>query len=311
MPPASEPECTPVSAKHGTSSPLARRPRYFSFCSGVPYFSSNSPGPSELGTITVIPAATERLAILETIIDCACARKPSPPCSLAISMPRKPLSLRYCQSSGRQVGAVVADVPVVDHRADDFGLVVEKCLLLRGQRQRANGIELAPVRPARKQFGIPADGAGIERFLLGAADARQDGFDGAIDRRDQHRLADRLDAEHQHDRAEHQDQPAAETQPIADAAPPENRARDSSPITSDRHAPLPQRTFPHGQNRKDDKADDDKRKSHGSALHGVACRRAQPDPERQTSRRIARLGHWACRAGIIAPAALIVEVSLA
>jgi len=79
MAPASEPANGPVSAKHGTSSPLARRFRYLSFCSGVPYFSNNSAGPSELGTITVTPAVPLREETLVTTAECACAENSSPP----------------------------------------------------------------------------------------------------------------------------------------------------------------------------------------------------------------------------------------
>src|SRR5207253_4813726 len=56
------------------------------------------PGPSELGTITVTTSALQCEASLTTTCECANAEKPSPPYSFGMIIPRKPLSLMYCQT---------------------------------------------------------------------------------------------------------------------------------------------------------------------------------------------------------------------
>ena len=63
MAPASEPASGPVRPKQGNSEPSASPGNQRSFCSWVPYFTNNSPGPRELGTMAVTAAAMERLAI--------------------------------------------------------------------------------------------------------------------------------------------------------------------------------------------------------------------------------------------------------
>ena len=50
--------------------------------------------------------------------DCACGEKPRPPCSLEMSMPRKPCFLTKSQISSGISLSVVADLPVVDHPAE-------------------------------------------------------------------------------------------------------------------------------------------------------------------------------------------------
>ena len=74
----------------GISCPRASRGRYCVFCVSVPYFSISSPGPSEFGTMTMVTPSGLREEILPRTSDCACAEKPRPPCSLEMSMPRKP-----------------------------------------------------------------------------------------------------------------------------------------------------------------------------------------------------------------------------
>jgi hypothetical protein len=66
----------------------------------VPYFSISSPGPSEFGTMTMTQASGEREPMRPSTSDCACGEKPSPPCSLEMSIPRKPCFLTKLQTSG-------------------------------------------------------------------------------------------------------------------------------------------------------------------------------------------------------------------
>ena len=66
---ASDPEVGPVKPKQGTSLPLAKRGRYCSTCSGVPYFSISSPGPNEFGTMMMTETSGEREATLPKMRD--------------------------------------------------------------------------------------------------------------------------------------------------------------------------------------------------------------------------------------------------
>ena len=168
---------------------------------------------------------------------------------------------------GRQVRAIVADIPVVDHLAGGFGLVVQERLFIGRQRQRPYGAQLAPVGPAGKQLGIPAHRAGIERFLFGAAHLGQDGFDRAIDRGDQHRHADGLDAQRQQDQPrqqrQHQPDPAAKGKARAEVNAAEKTDHQCA------HAPLPHRALAHGQHGENDQTDNDSGKDHSMPSSGL------------------------------------------
>ena len=83
---------------------------------------------------------------------------------------------------GRDLAVVVADLPVVEHPAELVAGPVEERLLLLGQRDGRNGAQLLPVGRAGEQLGIEADGAGVERLLLGRGDLGQDALDLVEDR---------------------------------------------------------------------------------------------------------------------------------
>ena len=74
------------------SVPSARRGRKYPFCSGVPYRTSSSPGPSELGTATVALASKQCEPSLASTDDTMCVEKPLPPHSFGIFIAKKPLS---------------------------------------------------------------------------------------------------------------------------------------------------------------------------------------------------------------------------
>ncbi len=222
---------------------------------------------------------------------------------LADEHAEKALVLEELPELRRQVGAVGADVPVVDHAAGFFGRAVQKRLLFRRQRQRPDGVELVPVRAPGEQFSVPADRAGIERLLLGLADPGQDRLHGPVDRRQQHRPADCGDAEQQQDdaRQQRQEQPEAtmERQAAVNIEPaqqPEHQRGDT---------PLPQWAFAHGKHAKDDETDDEKRESHEAVLLVPAAARAAQIP--WPARRWFRLEDRTDRAGIIARPALTVD----
>ena len=74
---------------------------------------------------------------------------------------------------GRQVGAAVRDVPVVDHPAELFAGPVDERLFLRRERRRLGRQQLVPVGSAGEQLAVPPDGAGLERLALGVRHRRQ------------------------------------------------------------------------------------------------------------------------------------------
>jgi hypothetical protein len=129
---------------------------------------------------------------------------------LADEHAEKALVLEELPDLGGQVHAVVARVPIIDHRADLFAGAVHEGLFFRREVGLADGKELVPIRRARKNLGVPAHGASIERFLLGARNARQDGFDHSIGRAGQDQLPDgRKTEQPEDDRGQQRDDPAA------------------------------------------------------------------------------------------------------
>ncbi len=62
--------------------------------------------------------------------------------------------------------------------------------------------QLLPARAPGEQFGIPADRAGVERFLLGAADARQNLADHGVCRPRDGGHANRFDAQRRQNHAD-------------------------------------------------------------------------------------------------------------
>ncbi len=74
---------------------------------------------------------------------------------------------------GREVGALVADLPVVDHRAHFLAGPVEEGLLLGAEPGRRHRQQLRPLGPAAEQLAFPAHRAGLERDLLGFRQLRR------------------------------------------------------------------------------------------------------------------------------------------
>ena len=101
---------------------------------------------------------------------------------------------------GRQVGALVRDVPIVQHRAQLLNFVVEKRLLALVQSALREGQQLVPVGIAAEQLAIPPHRAGIDRFLLGGGNLRQN-----LAEDFEHRSADHI-AAHVRDAEEHDKQ---------------------------------------------------------------------------------------------------------
>ena len=114
------------------------------------------------------------------------AEKPMPPYFFGMIMPRKPLSLMYCQACGGRSSELVRDLPVVDHRGR---APRSRCRGRPAPRRVSvgcgNGEQLRPVRPAGEQVAVPPHGAGVDRVGLGVRHRRQDL---AVDR--EHRVAE-------------------------------------------------------------------------------------------------------------------------
>ena len=72
-----------------------------------------------------------------------------------------------CPHLRRQVGQLVADLPVIDHPAELFNRAIEERLLLNRQFGLGQFKQLRPVRLATEQFALEANRSRFERDLLG------------------------------------------------------------------------------------------------------------------------------------------------
>ncbi len=74
---------------------------------------------------------------------------------------------------GREVGATVGDVPVVDHAAQFLARAVDERLLFGREPGRLGRQQLVPVRSAGEQLTVPPHGAGFERLSFRVRHRRQ------------------------------------------------------------------------------------------------------------------------------------------
>ncbi len=81
--------------------------------------------------------------------------------------PEEFLLLEEIPYLGRQIGAFVRDLPIVDHAAELFDRAVEECLLLDREHGFRLREQLGPVGFACEELAFEADGARFERDLLG------------------------------------------------------------------------------------------------------------------------------------------------
>merc|ERR1719171_2202638 len=81
--------------------PSANNGREYFCCSGVPYRTSNSPGPKELGTATVDAKSEEAVPSFTNTADVAAVLKPLPPHSFGILRAKKP-----CRRMNRQTSSL-------------------------------------------------------------------------------------------------------------------------------------------------------------------------------------------------------------
>ena len=79
----------------------------------------------------------------------------------------------------RNLVLIVPDFPIVEHLAKLLSLVAEEALLFFRERYRRHGAELFPIGAAGEEFGVEADGAGLDGLLLGLGDGGQDALDHA------------------------------------------------------------------------------------------------------------------------------------
>ncbi len=214
--------------------------------------------------MTMVTTSGEREAILPMISDCAWAEKPRPPCSLEMSMPRKPRDLTKSQISVGDLPPLVAHLPVVDLRAQFLRRAVEEGLLLRRENDGRDGAQLVPVGRAGEQLGVEADGAGLQRLCLGVGDLRQRAFDELEDRGRQRGAAN---ARYRHGGEGDDEQPQQEAEcaglPVHGVGAPDERG------DGERAGPRPKRRLVHtegedaGQQR-----DAEQKLSHTFSLRG-------------------------------------------
>ncbi len=126
--------------------------------------------------------------------------KLQPAVTLRDDHPEKALVLDELPDAGRQVGAIVRDVPVVQHRAQLLDFVVQEGLFPLVHAALRERQQLAPVRIAAEQIAIPPNRAGIDRFLFGGGNLRQD-----LAEDFEHRRADHI-AAHERDAEKHDEQ---------------------------------------------------------------------------------------------------------
>jgi hypothetical protein len=74
---------------------------------------------------------------------------------------------------GRQVGAPMRDVPVIQHRAQLLAGALDESLFGGRQLRRLGRHELLPVRASGEQFTVPPNGAGVQSLALGGGHGRQ------------------------------------------------------------------------------------------------------------------------------------------
>ncbi|MCY1533604.1 hypothetical protein D9M68_689430 [compost metagenome] len=83
------------------------------------------------------------------------------------------LGLQVVPDVRGQIVAFLRDVPVVDHAARLFRLVVQEMLFFLGQPGARVGEQAAPVGPAAEQFTFPPHRAGFQRVALRVRHLRQ------------------------------------------------------------------------------------------------------------------------------------------
>ncbi len=93
----------------------------------------------------------------------------------------------------RDLALRMADLPVVDHRAQFVRRAVEERLLLGRKLDRRDRLELVPIGCAGENLGIEADGAGFQCLSFGIRNLGQDLLNDAVDGRDDEAAAERRD----------------------------------------------------------------------------------------------------------------------
>ena len=130
--------------------------------------------------MTMVTPSGLREEILPRISDCACAEKPRPPCSLEMSMPRKPWSRTKCQmSSGTSCSSWRMCQSLSLRQSSSVGpsrKARSSAVSVIGATRRS----FVPVGRAGEELGVPADRAGFERLALGVGDGRHGAFKRAI-----------------------------------------------------------------------------------------------------------------------------------
>ena len=97
-----------------------------------------------------------------------------------------------------QIGAIVRDVPIVQHRAQLLDFIVEECLLPGAQSAFRKCQQFVPIGVAAEQFAIPPHRAGIDRFLFRGGDLRED-FAEYLERSGAHHIAAQVGYAEEHD----------------------------------------------------------------------------------------------------------------
>ena len=100
--------------------------------------------------------------------------KSQPPVLLGNNHPEETPVLDELPDMRRQIGTVVGNVPIVQHRAQLFDFVIQKRLLCGAQAALGKSQQLIPVGMSAEQLTVPPHRTGINRLLFGSGNGRQD-----------------------------------------------------------------------------------------------------------------------------------------
>ena len=273
---ASEPEVGPVSEKQGTSSALGEARQVVVLLLGRAVLLDQLARAQRVRHHD--DGARRRASARRSCRGSAtapAAEKPRPPCSLEMSMPRKPCFLTKSQiSSGISRSLWRICQSLIMRHSSSVGPSRKACSSAR-QHDGRDGAQLVPVGRAGEQLGIEADGAGVQRLLLGVGDLGQDALDlveeRPIERAPPDGGTDRP-GEDDHRQPGQQAQQATST-PARHAACPTARRRRRGRQAS---GPGPERRAPHGEHEGagNAKGNEDKSRHGCRSSDGAARRRA-------------------------------------
>ncbi len=197
--------------------------------------------------MTRVQTSGEREAIRPRMIDCACGENPRPPCSLEMSMPRKPFRFTKSQISAGTSLLLKRMVQSLTMRQSSLvGPSIKACssaVRVIGGTARSLSQSGVP----GEQLGVKADGARIECGLLGCRDFRQNALDRLEQGRNERGPPDRRYGQEGERGNEKPADHAEETGFESTSLPPQQSRLPNDERCRQRDRPAPQGRTPHRQ----------------------------------------------------------------